>query len=142
MVRDDRFGLIQGYYLGTPLFFLADVFWGWRIRLADGVGGWTFRGLYYGFCCLCAFLCIKRPRLAPLVGVGESSVNALLLVLRVMLPVIEAPGRLLAGEPVVGLFTLSSFVNFCLTGGMLVVSFHRNVMALERMGQGPEDRTR
>ena len=139
MALDSRFRLIQGYYLGTPLFFLADVFWGWRVRLADGVGDWTFRCIYYGFCFLCAFLCMKWPRLAPLVGVGESSVNVLLLVLGVLLPVIQAPGRVLRGEPVVGLFTLAAFVNFCLTGGMLAVSFHRNLMALERMGQGREE---
>ena len=139
MALDSRFRIIQGYYLGTPLFFLADVSWGWRIRLADSVGDWTLRCVYYGCCLLCAVLCFKRPRLAPLVGVVESAVNVLLLVLGVMLPVIQAPGRLLVGEPVVGLFTRDTFVNFCLTGGMLAVSFHRNVMALERMGRGPEE---
>jgi hypothetical protein len=124
--------LIQAYYLlGTPLFVLADLLFGSKLRLAAVIsdGGW--RATYYLFCAACALVCWRSPKFAPLAALGESSVNALLLVLSVLLPVLQAPAQVLAGEQA-SILTPDALVNLCLTGGMLALSFHRGVESLRR----------
>lgn len=88
---------MEAYYLATPLFFLADVVMGLSVRVS-ALGNPGLRYLYYAFALGCGILARTRPRMAPFVGIAESSLNVLLLVLSIMLPVFQLPEQFLAGE--------------------------------------------
>ena len=93
----DRNRLLTGYYLATPAFWLLDLLVQAPIRAAAlEQPGWRFT--YYVFAFACGLLCRWRPRLAPVVGMAESSVNVLLLVLSVLLPIYSLPGQLESGR--------------------------------------------
>ena len=116
--------LIEAYYLATPLFFLVDVFLSFPIRVS-ALADPGLRYLYYAFALGCGVASRVRPKVGPYVGLAESSLNILLLVLSVMLPIVQLPDRVFAGEislpaPISGL----TLANFVLSGGILVASFH------------------
>ncbi len=82
--------LVTLYYGITPAFMLAEVMWGWdlRIPLLDSP---VWRGLYYLLCILLTPLAWRWPHWLPLAGMIESSINLLLLILSVMLPIFYLP---------------------------------------------------
>ncbi|MEQ9398357.1 MAG: hypothetical protein RJQ04_04235 [Longimicrobiales bacterium] len=121
-------GALAAYYLATPLFAVIDAGFGAPIRVA-GIESPGVRWAYYAGLVALGFLCRARPSVAPWVGMGESAVNILLLILAVMLPIWSIPGEILSGGEVEGPFSRVSLANFVLSGGALVWSFHRNQAA-------------
>ena len=121
--------LVEAYYLATPLFFLADVVMGLSIRVS-ALGDPRLRYLYYGFALSCGIVARTRPRVAPFLGIAESSLNVLLLVLSIMLPVFQLPDQLLAGEAVTAPISGLRLANFALSGTILVASFHLHQAAI------------
>ena len=121
---------LRSYYFSTPLFALADRLLGLDFRIS-GLPGTGYRFAYYGFCMLCALLLWYRPRLSPLVGIGESSVNLAILVVSVMLPILRPD--LEGGGADVGLQG-TNIMNFILTGGILLAVFYssRHRLQLQR----------
>ncbi len=115
--------LIQAYYLATPLFFLVDVFLSFPIRVS-ALADPGLRYLYYAFALGCGVVSRVRPKAGPYVGLAESSLNILLLVLSVMLPIFQLPDRVFAGEPLPTPISGLTLANFVLSGGILVASFH------------------
>jgi len=113
-------GWLQGYYYCTPLFVLADYLLGLDFRVS-GLHAPAYRLGYYGFCVLCALLLWSRPRLSPLVGMGESSVNLAILMVSVMLPVLRPDPE--GSGPYIGLQG-ANIINFILTGGVLLATFY------------------
>ena len=115
--------LIQAYYLATHLFFLVDVFLSFPIRVS-ALADPALRYLYYAFALWCGVASRVRPKAVPYVWLAESSLNILLLILSMMLPIIQLPDRVFAGEslpqPISGL----TLANFVLSGGIMVASFH------------------
>jgi len=111
---------LRGYYFSTPLFVLADSLLGLDFRIS-GLHAPGYRLAYYGCCILCALLLWYRPRLSPLVGMGESSVNLAILMVSVMLPILR-PDVNAAGLPA-GLQGMQ-IINFILTGGVLLAAFY------------------
>jgi hypothetical protein len=112
--------LLTGYYLVTPLFAAADLLAGWPLRVA-GMPDARARLIYYAAAFGIGLLARARPRWAPVLGVGESSVNLTLLVLSVLGPIwglLDDPG---ASEAVVAALPLR-VANLALSGGMLAVS--------------------
>ncbi len=89
--------LIEAYYLATPLFFLVDVFLSFPIRVS-ALADPGLRYLYYAFALGCGVASRVRPKVGPYVGLAESSLNILLLILSVMLPIAQLPDRVFAGE--------------------------------------------
>jgi hypothetical protein len=70
---------------------------------------------------VCALLLWYLPRLSPLVGMGESSVNLAILMVSVMLPILRPD---LDGS---GAYTGrqgANIINFILTGGVLLAAFY------------------
>jgi hypothetical protein len=127
-----RCQLLQFYYLATPLFFLVDLLWEAPIRVAF-VEDVSIRYSYYLLCLLCGGLCYRRPRMAPLVGLFESSLNILLLVLSALLPLYRLPEQILTEEVVTNPITSTRITNFCLSGLILVISFRSREIALGAM---------
>ena len=114
-----RAGLFTVYYLATPFFVVADALFGVNIRIAALPDAGS-RTAYYVFAFACGLLCHWRPRIAPVIGVFESSLNVLLLVLSVMLPLFELQEAVFTDEPWVTPFSAMSLGNFILSGTVLV----------------------
>ena len=125
----NRASLFAVYYLATPLFVVADALLGVNIRIA-ALPDASSRGAYYLFAFACGILCRWRPRITPVVGILESSLNVLLLVLSVMLPLFELQETVFTDEPWVTPFSAMSLGNFILSGAVLVASFHLHMANL------------
>ncbi len=131
---------IERYYLmATPLFFLVDLLFHAPVRIAAIESpGWRYA--YYGALVALGVVCRWRPRLAPAAGVLESSVNILLLILAVMLPIFNLGESFAAGDDPGLAFTGTSGLtvwNFLLSGTVLLLSFRRSQGALLRDLPGP-----
>ncbi len=113
--------LIRAYYLLTPLFLVLDALFGISIR-ASGLTLAEYRYLYYGFCLLCAAGCYWQVRYTPLIAMAESSVNLLILLLGVMLPIFRLVELPLETDAVAS-FNGERLLNFLITGAVLVTVF-------------------
>ncbi len=122
---------LEGYYLAAPLFAVLDVVFDAPVRAA-AIPDRRLRYAYYAATLACGVACHLRPRLAPHIGIGESSVNLLLLVLGVMLPIVQAPMVMLEGGTVDAGLDAAGLVNFALSGTVLVASFHWSRRSLTR----------
>ncbi len=117
--------LIRGYYLGSPLFFLAGLWWGIEIRV-------TFipdPGLRFGYYVLLSGLGLLthfRPLSAPWVALSESSLNLLLIFLWILGPLYSVSDALEAGgAPVVPYTADEVLVNGLLAGSFFLLGFYR-----------------
>jgi len=131
--------LLAGYYLATPLFAALEAVAGWPVRLA-GFPDQGSRWGWYLILFLLGLLCLSRPRLAPLVGMGESSVNLTFLFLSILLPIWGMPEELdqVAGPIAFGPVRI---VNVLLSGGALILAFHRSQWAWGgHVGEEAQDR--
>ncbi len=113
---------IRRYYLLTPLFIVLDALYGINVRVS-GLASPELRYLYYGFCLLCALACYWQSRYSALIAVAESSVNLLILLAGVMIPVVRLGD--LAGDTAVSAgISGYNVVNFLLSGGILLAVFY------------------
>lgn len=127
MTIHDRW--LRWYYLATPVFAALDLALGASIRAA-GISHAAGRAAYYVFALGCGLLLRWKPRWAPLIGIGESSVNLFLVLLSVLGPIFLLPGRIAEGATPEFSFGLGRAVNVLLSGGVLIWSFQGNVARL------------
>jgi len=123
--------LVRLYYLATPAFAVAD--WlGANVRAVGLAGHPEWRAVYYAVCTLAGALLYLRPRWSDAVGLGEASVNVLLLVLAVFVPYLDAVSTVAAGglPPSSLPFTAGFILNFLLSGTVWTVVFQQRVTAL------------
>lgn len=133
-----RDAFIQAYYLGTPVFWVLDVALSAPIRAAAlPHPGW--RLMYYAFATACGVLARRRPHLTPFIGLAESSMNLLLLVLSVLLPIFTLPALVAEGAEVSLPFGPAQLLNVLLSGSMLVISFYRNQERIAALLRGTSD---
>ena len=112
---------IRRYYLLTPLFIVLDALFGLNVRVS-GLASPELRYLYYGLCLLCALGCYWQSRYSALIAMAESSVNLLVLLASVMVPIARLAD--LAGDTTASAgISGYNVVNFLLTGGMLLTVF-------------------
>jgi hypothetical protein len=116
---------IKGYYLASPLFWLLGLWWGMEIRV-------TFlpdpgpRFLYYLGLSGLGLLAHFRPRSAPWVALGESSLNLLLIMLWILLPVYSLSENLMGPEATGVPYTPGQvLVNGLLAGSFFLLGFYR-----------------
>ena len=102
-----------------------DLWWGIEIRV-------TFlpnpgpRFAYYAFISALGLLAHVRPRSAPWVALGESSLNLVLIFLWILLPLYSLSDALEAGIPVGVPYTANQvLVNGLLAGSFFVLGFYR-----------------
>lgn len=115
-------GLLQLYYAATPVFWIADLVWGLRVRVAFLDQFPEGRHAYYALCCALGVAAALRPAAARRIALAESAGNILLLVLSTMLWYYRAldaaasvAGRLDAPTP-------AALANVVLVAGVLAVS--------------------
>ena len=118
---------LAAYYLATPLFVLADVGLGWPIRVSFLTGYPLLKYGYYVVCFSCGLLSLRRDgRFLPAVGLAESALNILMLVLSVMIPIVTLPRQVMAGEAVTHPFSVLFFVNFLISACVFLSIFYTN----------------
>jgi hypothetical protein len=118
---------LRAYYLGTPLFMLFDLLWGLNVRAVALEHLPAARYLYYAFCLACGVATLRWPGWTGPVGVAESSVNVLLLILGVFLPYFAAIRALAEGQAVTNPFTPQFLVNFALSATAGTVGFYKSL---------------
>jgi hypothetical protein len=123
--RYDKF--ILSYYLATPVFLAVDVVLNWSFR-ASFLDSWpVLKYGYYLVCFLFGLGILGFPGSAATIGLLESVVNIVMLVLGVIVPIFDSIAVLADITPAAGVPVYRfSLVNFVLTGTMLLVSFYRN----------------
>jgi hypothetical protein len=120
-----RVGLVVGYYLATPAFAVADLYFGVPVRVA-GVLPTGPRVAYYAVVFSLGLLCLRQPRATPWVGMLESSANLLVLLLSILLPIWALPDAVMSGGPITGGLTPAGAMNALLSGAALTLSFRRH----------------
>ena len=121
------------YYWLTPAFWALDVFFGANVRAAafEGHSGW--KALYYLFCLGCGVALWLKPSWTRLVGLTESSVNILVLILGFFVPYFQIIDQLAAGESAVDAspFTVEKAVSLLLSGVVCAIAFHMHAAAAQ-----------
>jgi len=124
--------LVATYYWLTPVFWALDVFFGANLRAAafEGHSGW--KAAYYLFCLGCGVALWLRPSWTRLVGLTESSLNILVLILGVMVPYFQLIDRLAASEAVIdpSPFTIEKALSLVLSGAIGAIAFRMNAAGL------------
>ncbi len=118
---------LLAYYLGgTPLFLLLDAAWELSVR-ASFLDTLEARVAYYAFCLLCGWLAWKFPRRASWIGLGESALNIVLLVVSFMVPILTLGAEVAADPfaPIEAPVTTAGIVNFAIAAGVAWWSFER-----------------
>jgi hypothetical protein len=116
---------IQNYYWATALFVVADLAFNANMRAA-ALPRADLRYGYYALCFGCGFACRKWPRAAAWIGMGESALNILLLILSIMLPILSLTDTMFTGGDTPELMSPGKLANFMFTGAVLYISFQRN----------------
>ena len=119
------FRLIQGYYLASPFFFLIGIWWGFEVR-ASFIPDPTKRFLYYVLLSGLGLLAYFRPKSAPWVALCESSLNLLLIMLWILLPIYSLGEAGIDHGPVGVPYTPGQvLVNGLLAGSFFLLGFYR-----------------
>ncbi len=117
--------LFEWFYLATPAFAAADIFWGIPARAA-GIPDPHWRMAYYGLLMGCWLLCRRTPAAGPFVGLVESSVNLLILFLAVLLPIWSAAEQLPTSGGAGPLAGPGVWLNLAISGPLLIVGIKAN----------------
>jgi len=116
---------IQGYYLASPLFFLIGLWWGVEIRVTF-IPDLGHRFVYYLALSGLGLLAHFRPTSAPWVALGESSLNLLLIMLWILVPIYSlADGVMDSGAIGVPYTPGQVLVNGLLAGCFFLLGFYR-----------------
>lgn len=115
--------LLTIFYLATPAFLAMDLAFGVPLRVT-ALASPGLRYAYYAFSMGCGVATHTRPRIAPFVGLFESSLNLLMLVLSIMLPIFALSDQAFADEAFSVPFTPAMLGNVVLSGTILIASFH------------------
>lgn len=119
--------LTIAYYLATPFFLLLDLALGVNIRAAGLEQSPKVKYSYYALCILCGVATYFKPSLTSSVGLVESSVNILLLILGMMVPYYWLTSQALEDHFVRNPFTLEKVANFSISGLVWANVFYRSI---------------
>jgi len=109
----------------SPLFFLVGLWWGWEVRVTF-LPDLEARFLYYVALSALGLLAHFRPGTAPWVALGESTLNLLLILLWILLPIYALTENALeTGATGVPYTPAEVLVNGLLAGSFFVLGFYR-----------------
>ncbi len=116
------------YYAATALFLLLDFVFNINVRVAflEQWPGW--RLFYYGLCFAIFAAIAWRPALAGLLGVAESLVTLVALILTMAVRVMVVTDEMI--ESGSGFITTQEIINFLLSGGIAWFYWQRGMRAL------------
>jgi hypothetical protein len=120
------------YYAATPLFYIADTFFGFNVRVAAFDAQPGLKLAYYVACLGCGAISYWRPAWSAAVTLVESSVNILTLILGIMLPIYALPDAVLSGAAATHPVTLERVSNFIIASTVWSVLFYRTLWRAPR----------
>jgi len=131
--------VVKTYYFATPLFLILEFGFGFDLRVSSFIDDTAWRIVYYLFCFVCMGVILWRPAFTIGVGIVESSVNLIFLIvgaaLRWMFPftwITEDGNEVLRLEDPV---TIMEVMNFLLVAIILILCFHRWMALAGRSGK-------
>ena len=125
-----KFTTIRFYYLATPVFFILHQYFGINLRVSIPTGQDAWLYLYYIICFAASFIVFKSVIAGALFTIIESSVNILLLILSVWLPIINmGTGNMEQGMQ----FGVQEIIHFLIVGTILLVGFYSNPLLTKKV---------
>jgi hypothetical protein len=125
-----QFNTLHIYYLSTPVFFLLhfgfDV--NLRISIPGAADAWLYA--YYALCFLASLVAFRNAVTGALFSLLESSVNILLLLLSVLMPIYTVGHT--SESFVTAAFGVPELLHFLIAGSILLISFYRNPLVSPR----------
>ncbi|HVH68214.1 MAG TPA: hypothetical protein VM716_10135 [Gemmatimonadales bacterium] len=118
-----RHALLRGYYLATPLFWLASAIWGVNVRVAFLDDFPLGRDAYYLLCFTLGLVMLRAPRQASRLAFAESAANLGLLILSVAVWYLRMLDWAAGPSVAVRVVTPAELVNFVLTAVVAAVSY-------------------
>jgi hypothetical protein len=133
-VKTGGFGLLNFYYVLTPLFLLMELIWGVRIRVPFILASAELRYGYYGMCFLFGVLCYFRKKLTPVVAIFESTINIALLISGFYLTILSSGIDFATGEidEAPEAVTYKGVIGFVLALAIWMIAFKRGEWILFR----------
>ena len=129
----DEFGfLVKYYYLASPLFMFFDWLTGMSFRIS-GIESDTYRFGYYVLIIVCGIICWKIPKSASLIGILETSINYLILIVVPFTNYLEAVDQVYQGKEI-ELFSNTNGINFILNGCILALALNNHIKNLREGG--------
>jgi hypothetical protein len=122
--------VLRNYYLATPLFFLLDYYVHIRLRVALPGAPAYYYYLYYLLCFVAGFVLFKHALLGALFSLLESSINLLLLLLTVFVPVVKL--KQWQEQAITYHFGVVELLHFMLVGAILLIGFYHNPLLRKR----------
>lgn len=125
---DNGTRFLRLYYAATAAFLLLDYVFDINVRVAflDQWPGWRF--LYYAFCFAIFAAIAWRPALAGILGVAESLLTLVALIVTMALRVMVVTDDMIDGGT--GVVTTQEIINFVLSGGIAWFYWQRGLRAL------------
>ena len=116
---------IQGDDLASPLFFLLGLWWGFEVRVSF-IPDPATRFFYYVLLSGLGLLAYFRPGTAPWVALCECSVNLLLIMLWILMPIYSLAEAGIGQGPVGVPYTPTQvLVNGLLAGSFFLLGFYK-----------------
>ena len=132
MTSPRRVGWLRWYYLATPVFWLLDVLFHVRIRVAFLDDFPLGRNLYYALCCAIAIAVTVEPRYIARLAFAESAVNLGLLVVSVGVWYLRMLDWAASPSVAVQVLTPWQLVNFVFAVSAGTISYGLRGAALDR----------
>jgi hypothetical protein len=123
--------LVLVYMLATPLFWLADVLFGFEIRIAF-LEDTAWKSVYYAVLTGSAITCYLRPAWIAIVAFVESTANIFIHILSFIVPIFYLPGQVLHGEAGNAHIETGNVLGFAMVGIIMVLSFQSAVGTLSK----------
>ena len=132
----DRNSIARLYFYITPVFILADYFWGVSVRVS-ALDSWpVYKNVYYGFCVLCGVSMYVVPRYTAVVALFESIINFTMIMLALFMPYVQ---NILFVDDILdadfktmgGTLNILPIVNLLIVGSCAVFTFHRSIETIK-----------
>lgn len=117
---------LKVYYLLTPVFAVLDYGFGIDIRLVVPGGSMIIEMIYYLVCFASPFFIFQSGLVAIIFSLAESTLNILLLILSVFIPVIMMSQNFEANAANNFIFGVTEVLHFMLVGAVLLYGFYGN----------------
>jgi hypothetical protein len=124
--------IIKWYYWATVIFVVLDLAFSINIRTAAFGGNAIYKFYYYAFCFICLAVIMLKPKLAFIVGLLESTISIVLLILGFLVPLYLVPGQIESGVDLASVVTTNKIINFLISATIESFAFYGAIYGFKR----------